>query len=56
MKKATIINALNDLPAEINLDDFFEKLIVIEKIESGLEDVKKGKTLRHEKVKNRWLK
>lgn len=59
MKKTTIINALEDLPKEINLDDFLERLIVIEKIESGLKDVKEGKTISHEEVKKKmkkWLK
>lgn len=59
MKKATIISALSDLPKEINLDDFLERLIVIEKIESGLKDVKEGKTISHDEVKKRmkkWLK
>jgi predicted transcriptional regulator len=59
MKKTTIISALSDLPKEINLDDFLERLIVIDKIEAGLKDAKEGKTLSHEAVKKRmkkWLK
>lgn len=59
MKKTTILNALSDLPKEINLDDFLERLIVIEKIEAGLKDVREGKTISHEAIKkkfNKWLK
>jgi hypothetical protein len=59
MKKTTIINALNELPKEVNLDDFLERLIVIEKIEAGLKDVKEGRTISHDAMKKRlkkWLK
>jgi hypothetical protein len=59
MKKQAVINVLNDFPKEFSLDDLFEKLIVIQKIEEGLEDVKKGKTIPHEKIKKeakKWLK
>ncbi len=33
------------------MDDFLERLIVIEKIEEGLAEAKAGKTIPHEKVK-----
>jgi len=59
MKKATVLNALNELPKEFNLDDFLERLLVIEKIDEGLEDMKEGKTVPHEKVKkmvSKWQK
>jgi hypothetical protein len=51
MKKTTVLNALNELPKEFNLDDFLERLLVIEKIDEGLQDVKENKTTPHEKVK-----
>jgi predicted transcriptional regulator len=51
MKKATVLSALNELPKEFNLDDFLERLLVIEKIDEGLKDLKEGKTVPHEKVK-----
>lgn len=59
MKKATVLNALNELPKEFNLDDFLERLLVIEKIDEGLKDLKEGKTVPHEKVKKmiaKWQK
>jgi hypothetical protein len=49
MKRTTIINQ----------HEFLEKLIVIEKIDAGLKDVKEGRTLSHDAVKKRmkkWLK
>ena len=59
MQKSTIIHTLNELPSKFNLDDFLERLIVIEKIEEGMEEAKAGKTLSHDKVKKmvaKWHK
>ena len=59
MQKSTIIHTLNELPSKFNLDDFLEKLIVIEKIDEGMEEAKTGKTISHEKVKKmvaKWHK
>ena len=40
MRKKAIIQVLNDLPSEVKLDDVIERLIVLEKIEIGLTDIK----------------
>ena len=40
MQKSTIIHTLNELPSKFNLDDFLEKLIVIEKDQRCLEALK----------------
>lgn len=59
MQKSTIIDALNELPNKFNLDDFLERLIVIEKIDEGMEEAKTGKTISHDKVKKmvaKWHK
>ncbi len=51
MKRDVVISALNEFPKEFDLDDFIEQLIIIEKIEAGLADVKQNKTASHAKVK-----
>lgn len=59
MKKSTVIHTLNDLPQKFDLDEFLERLIVIQKIDEGLEDEKNGKTISHDKVKKmvaKWNK
>ncbi len=59
MEKSTIIHTLNELPNKFNLDDFLEKLIVIEKIDEGMAEAKTGKTISHDKVKKmvaKWHK
>ncbi len=59
MKKSTVIHTLNELPQKFDLDEFLERLIVIQKIDEGLEDEKNGKTISHSKVKKmvaKWNK
>ena len=60
MKKETILKTIDSLPENIDLNDLFEKLIIQEKIEKGLESIEKGETVSHEKVeeyfKNKWRK
>jgi hypothetical protein len=59
MKKSTVIHTLNELPKEFKLDEFLERLIVIQKIDEGLEDAKAGNTVNHDKVKKlvaKWHK
>lgn len=59
MQKSTILETLNELPNKFDLDDFLERLIVIEKIDEGMEDSKAGKTISHDKVKKmvaKWHK
>lgn len=60
MKKQTVLKAIKDFPKEVDLNDLFEKLLVTEKIEKGLDQVENGITVAHEKVvksfKNKWRK
>lgn len=59
MKKTTAIDALGEFPKEFKLDDLMERLIVIDKIDAGLKDVKEGKVVDHSEVKkliNKWRK
>ncbi len=59
MKKSTIIRTLNELPNQFDLDNFLERLIIIEKIDEGMEEARAGKTVSHDKVKKivaKWHK
>ena len=59
MQKQSLVQIVNELPKEFNLDDLMEKLVVLEKIEMGLNDVRNGRTISHEKAKKevkKWLK
>ncbi len=59
MNKSTVIRTLNELPQKFDLEEFLERLIVIQKIDKGLEDAETGKTISHDKVKKmiaKWNK
>jgi hypothetical protein len=59
MQKSTILETLNSFPNDFNLDEFIERLIVIEKIEQGLADEAIGDLIGHEELKKlviQWKK
>ena len=56
MKREKVIEALKELPKEFELDVLLEKLVFVEKVNEGLSQIKKGKTLTHDKVKETALK
>jgi hypothetical protein len=60
MKKEKVIETLSQFPKDLNLNDLFEKLLVSEKIERGLEQLKSGDVVSHEKViehfNKKWTK
>ena len=51
MKRDKAIDTVKELPKEFELETLIEKLVFVEKVEHGLEQLKKGKTVAHEKVK-----
>lgn len=51
MKRDKAIETIKELPHEFDLDDLIERLIFVEKVEKGLEQLDEGKTVSHEKVK-----
>ncbi len=59
MNKAKVISVINDMPQDFDLDILMEKLIFIEKVEKGLEQLNTGNTFTHEHIKQRvkeWQK
>ena len=56
MKREKVLEALKELPKEFELDLLFEKLVFVAKINEGLTQIKKRKTLTHDKVKETVLK
>jgi len=51
MKRDKAIETIKELPQEFDLDDLIERLIFVEKVEKGLEQLDEGKTVPHEKAK-----
>lgn len=50
MKKQTVLQTIKDFPKEVNLNDLFEKLLVTEKIEKGLQQIDNRQTVSHDNV------
>jgi len=51
MKRDKAIDTVKELPKEFKLDTLIERLVFVEKVEQGLAQLKKGKTVSNEKVK-----
>ncbi len=51
MKRAKAIEAINELPSEFKLEELIERLLFIEKVEEGLEQLRQGKTTPHHELK-----
>ena len=59
LTKEKVLETVYEMPSEFSLDELVEKLIILEKIQIGLHQVKEGKTVTMEEAKQRfenWLK
>ena len=48
--KAEIVRAVSELPDDATLDDAFERLFVLHKIEQGLQEGREGNTMTQDEV------
>lgn len=51
MKKEAALNIIKDFSQEFELELLIEKLIFMEKVEKGLQDLEAGNTKTHNEVK-----
>ena len=56
MRKDTVIETMKGFPQEFNLDDLIEKLVFMDKVEKGLQQVKEEKTVSQENLKSKVKK
>ncbi len=56
MTKEQVLISLQNLPDPFVLEDLFERLILIERINEGLEQVKRGEVVTVEEAKQRLAK
>ena len=57
--KDKLKKAIDTLPDDFTIEDVFEKIIMIYKIEQGMRDVEEGNVLTNEQVREKlgkWLK
>ena len=59
LTKEKIKTTIDSLPNSFTIEDIIEELIVLDKIDQGLKDIKEGKVFTTEDAKQRlgkWLK
>lgn len=57
--KSKVLETVKDLPNEFSLEDLMEKLIILDKIEIGLQQVKEGNVMTTPELRKKlkkWLK
>ena len=56
--KTKVEETLKQLPDQFSVDELFDRLIFVQKVEDGLEDSRKGRTVSIEEAKkqmDKWL-
>jgi hypothetical protein len=59
LTKEKLLKTVQELPENFSIDDFLDKIMLLQKIEIGLEQSRNGETLSTEEAKVRlqkWLK
>lgn len=59
MKKIEVIDTLKEMPDEFSADELIERILLLQKIDVGLNQVKAGKIYSEEQAEKkleRWLK
>ncbi len=52
MKRDKVMETIKEFPQEFDLEELIERLVFVEKVEKGLEQLKEGKTVSHDQVKD----
>jgi hypothetical protein len=52
MKRDKAIETIKEFPQEFELEELIEKLVFVEKVEKGLQQLDNGKTIAHDQVKD----
>ena len=59
LTREEVIKSINELPEEFSFDEVLDRLLLLDKIEIGLEQSQSGNTMSTEEAKKRlskWLK
>lgn len=59
MNKSKVLEAVHSLPDEFSLEEIIERLIILEKIEKGMQQVRQGQVVSSQEAKKqmqKWLK
>ena len=55
MTKENVTAMLDEMPQEFRLDELFEKLVFIQRVEQARKEVKEGKKIPHSEIKKKVL-
>ncbi len=58
MRKTAAIESISTLPGEFSIDEIIERLLIIEKIDKGRQQIREGKINTEDQAKaklNKWL-
>lgn len=59
MKKAQLLETIQDMPEEFPVDDLIERLMILQKIEEGQKQIQAGQSYTEEEARKKlekWLK
>lgn len=56
LTKEKTLEAVRSLPDSFSMDDLFQKLILLEHIETGMNDIREGRVHSSEEVRKRFQK
>jgi len=57
--KERLLQTLEDMPEKISVEELIDRILLIQKIENGIEDAESGRTYTTEEAKEKlgkWLK
>ena len=54
MKKTVVIDALDSFEDDFEVEKLIERILFIQKVEDGLEDIKSGRVVDYVKVKQQF--
>jgi hypothetical protein len=58
LEKKKVLSTINDLPDKFSMDEMIDRIVLLQKIEIGLEQSAKGETLTTSQAKSKlkkWL-
>ncbi|KAA9354969.1 hypothetical protein [Larkinella humicola] len=50
LKKSQVINSFQDLPEDVTANDLIERILFIQRVERGLQQIERGEVVAHEQV------
>jgi predicted transcriptional regulator len=59
LSKSTVLKTITSFPEHFSVDELIDKMILLDKVEKGIQDAEKGDVISDEELQNeieKWLK